>query len=61
MNDFNCSCVPGYTGKKCSIGKPIHHVIELSPHSFRSIIYLIKISTIVLMDHAKMEEVAQML
>ena len=28
MNDFNCSCVPGYTGKNCSIGKPILHVIE---------------------------------
>ena len=28
MNDFNCSCVPGYTGKNCSIGKPIRHVIE---------------------------------
>ena len=28
MNDFNCSCVPGYTGKNCSIGKPICHVIE---------------------------------
>ena len=22
VNDFNCSCVPGYTGKNCSIGKP---------------------------------------
>ena len=28
VNDFNCSCVPGYTGKNCSIGKPILHVIE---------------------------------
>ena len=27
VNDFNCSCVPGYTGKNCSIGKPILHVI----------------------------------
>ena len=34
VNDFNCSCVPGYTGKNCSIGKPVLHVIELSPHSF---------------------------
>ena len=29
VNDFNCSCVPGYTGKNCSIGKPVLHVIEL--------------------------------
>ena len=28
VNDFNCSCVPGYTGKNCSIGKPILHVIK---------------------------------
>ena len=28
MNDFNCSCVPGYTGKNCSVGKPILYVIE---------------------------------
>ena len=25
VNDFNCSCVLGYTGKNCSIGKPILH------------------------------------
>ena len=23
MNGYNCSCVAGYTGKNCSIGKPI--------------------------------------
>ena len=23
MNDYNCSCVVGYSGKNCSIGKPI--------------------------------------
>ena len=23
MNDYNCSCVAGYTGKNCSIGKPL--------------------------------------
>ena len=28
VNDFNCSCVPGYTGKNCTIGKPLLHVIE---------------------------------
>ena len=28
MNDFNCSCVPGYTGKNCSVGKPFLHLIE---------------------------------
>ena len=28
VNDFNCSCVPGYAGKNCSIGKQILHVIE---------------------------------
>ena len=22
VNDFNCRCVAGYTGKNCSIGKP---------------------------------------
>ena len=23
VNDYNCSCAAGYTGKNCSIGKPI--------------------------------------
>ena len=22
LNDYNCSCVAGYAGKNCSIGKP---------------------------------------
>ena len=24
VNDFNCSCVAGYTGNNCSIGKHAH-------------------------------------
>ena len=23
VNDFNCSCLPGFTGKNCSIGKQV--------------------------------------
>ena len=32
VNDYNCSCVVGYTGKNCSIGKP-HNTSILNEYS----------------------------
>ena len=32
VNDYNCSCVAGYTGKNCSIGKPILFKNHLQRH-----------------------------
>ena len=26
VNDYNCTCVVGYTGKNCSVGKPEYFV-----------------------------------
>ena len=28
LNDYNCSCVAGYAGKNCSIGKTHNTFIE---------------------------------
>ena len=33
VNDYNCSCVPGFKGKNCSIGKPFPLIL------FNSIFY----------------------
>ena len=32
VNDYNCSCVAGYTGKNCTIGKPILFKNHLQRH-----------------------------